>query len=661
MQDAAKRINQLRELINYHDYKYYVEDNPEISDYEYDKLMQELKALEAEYPELITPDSPTQRVGGKPLEGFATVIHQVPMLSLADAFTKGELYDFDRRIKNVVGNEVEYIVEAKIDGLSVALEYEEGRFVRGSTRGDGVVGEDVTQNLKTIRSIPLSIKDKDVKLEVRGEVFIPKEDFIRLNEEREVLGEPLFANPRNAAAGSVRQLDPKITASRKLDIFIFNLQRIEGKSFNTHKEALEYLKGQGFKVIPISVLCKDINQAIEEVERIGQIRGELPYEIDGAVIKVNSFLHREMLGNTSKNPRWAIAYKYPAERQETVIQDIIVQVGRTGVLTPTAVLKPVKLAGSTVSRATLHNIDYIMQKDIKIGDVVLIQKAGDIIPEVVEVITEKRTGQEREFKMPNICPVCGAPAIRIEGEAAVRCTGIECPAQLFRRIVHFASREAMNIEGLGPAIIEQLLKKNLVRNIADLYYLKFEDLVNMERMGKKSSGNLLKSIEKSKANTLDRLIFGLGIRYVGLRTAKILAQNFSSLDDIMKADVFALLQIREIGEKMAESIVEFFKQEQTRHTVQKLKEAGVNMSGTKKELKDNRFEGLTFVLTGSLKGYTRQQAIEVIQNFGGRVAGSVSKNTDFVIVGEAPGSKLDKATQLGIKVISEDEFNKMLE
>lgn len=660
MYDTVQRIEELREAINYHNHKYYVEDNPEITDHEYDKLLRELKTLEDRHPELITPDSPTQRVGGKPLEGFDTVIHKVPMQSLADAFNKQELYDFDRRVRNAVGDKVEYIVEAKVDGLSVSLEYENGRFVRGSTRGDGITGEDVTQNLKTIKSIPLSIKDKVSKLEVRGEVYISKDKFLRINEEREALGEPLFANPRNAAAGSLRQLDPNIAASRKLDIIIFNIQHIESRTFSMHRETLDYLRMQGFKVIPISEVCQDIDYAVEVIDRIGLSRGELPYEIDGAVIKVNSLAQREVLGSTTKTPRWAVAYKYPAERQQTVIKEIIIQVGRTGALTPTAVLEPVRLAGSTVGRATLHNIDYIRQKDIKIGDTVMVQKAGDIIPEVIEVITEKRTGKEREFIMPDICPVCGAPAVREEGEAAVRCTGIECPAQLFRSIVHFASRDAMNIDGLGPAIVDQLLENKLVSNIADLYYLKFEDLVKLDRMGKKSSENLLNAIQKSKSNSLDRLIFGFGIRYIGLRAAQILAESFKSIDEVMEADVPRLLQIREIGEKMAESVVKFFGQEQSKHTVQRLKEAGVNMLGSKKELKDTRFDSLTFVLTGALEGYTRQQATEIIQSFGGKISGSVSKKTDYVLAGEEAGSKLDKAKELGVRVIDEGEFNEMI-
>ncbi|MGE5329864.1 MAG: NAD-dependent DNA ligase LigA [Deltaproteobacteria bacterium] len=654
--DYIEKIKELKESINYHNHKYYVEDNPEITDFEYDTLMRNLKKLEEEHPDLITPDSPTQRVGGRPLEGFETIIHTVPMQSLADVFEEKELLDFDQRIRNTIKENAEYVVEVKVDGLSVSLEYEKGIFVRGSTRGDGITGEDVTQNLRTIKSIPLSLKNKDINIEVRGEVYIPKNDFIKMNEEREALGEPLFANPRNAAAGSLRQLDSKITALRKLDIMIFNVQHVDGISFKTHSESLTFLKEQGFKVIPITTLCNSIDSAIKEVDRIGQMRGELPFEIDGAVIKVNALEQREIIGSTSKVPRWAAAYKYPPEKQQTRIMDVIIQVGRTGALTPTAILEPVRLSGSMVGRATLHNIDYIKQKDIKIGDIVFVQKAGDIIPEVVEVIKEKRTGNERDFEMPYICPVCGAPAVREEGEAAIRCTGIECPAQLFRSIVHFASRDAMNIDGLGPAIIEQLLETSRIKSIADLYFLREEDIETMDRMGKKSAQNLINAIQKTKNNTLDRLIFGFGIRYIGLKAGRVLAENFNSIDEIMTANMEELIKLNEFGSKMAESVVKFFEQQQSVHTINKLKEAGVNTKGTKRKIEDNRFEGLTFVLTGSLEKFTRQEAAKTIESFGGKVAGSVSKNTSFVIAGEEAGSKLTKAQELGITVLSEQAF-----
>jgi len=670
-ESIAKRIQELRELLNYHSHKYYVEDNPEISDFEYDQLYRELEELEMKAPEYITPDSPTQRVGGKPLEGFEKVVHAVQMQSLMDVFSDEELIEFGKKIEEAAISanlDVDalkdlYVVEKKIDGLSVSLEYENGIFVRGSTRGDGLVGEDVTQNLKTIKSIPLVLKEKIPYIEVRGEVFISKRDFEKLNEEQENLEQPKFANPRNAAAGSLRQLNPAITASRKLDIFIFNIQRIEGKSFDTHAETLEYMKNLGFKVIPGYKKCKDIYKVLDEIKKIGEERGNLNFEIDGAVVKVNSLRFRDMLGSTSKAPRWAVAYKYPAERKFTKIKDIWVNVGRTGVLTPNAILEPVRLAGTVVSRATLHNMDYIISKDIRIGDTVLVQKAGDIIPEVVEVDKDKRTGEERIFEMPLKCPECGSTVVREEGEAAYRCTGIECPAQLFRSIVHYASRDAMNIDGLGPAIIEVLLDKGFIKGIADLYYLheKKDQLIGIERMGRKSAENLLNSIEKTKNNNIDRLIFGFGIRHIGLRAAQLLSEHFESIDDLIKAEVEDIRKIPEFGDIMAKSVVEFFRNEQSIDTIEKLKAAGVNMISTgNRNVKDNRFEGKTFVLTGTLPTYTRSEASEIIKSFGGKVSGSVSKKTDYVLAGEDAGSKLDKAVQLGIKVIDEDEFNEMI-
>ncbi|MDK2799467.1 MAG: ligase [Clostridiales bacterium] len=659
---AKKRIKELRETIEYHNYKYYVEDDPEITDFEYDKLLKELEDLEKQFPELITPDSPTQRVGGKALEGFDTVVHSVPMQSLSDVFDEKELYEFDNRVKSVLKfQEVEYVVELKIDGLSVSLEYEDGIFVRGSTRGDGIIGEDVTQNLKTIKSIPLKLKESVPYLEVRGEVFISRDNFIKLNEKREILEQPLFANPRNAAAGSLRQLDPKMTAERKLDIYVFNIQQVQGKRFDTHVASLEYLKSQGFKVSPTYNVFKDIKDVYTEILRLGDDRGKLPFEIDGAVVKVNLLAQRDILGNTSKSPRWAVAFKFPAERKETIIQNIYVQVGRTGALTPNAILEPVKLAGTTVSRATLHNIDYIRQKDIRIGDHVIVQKAGDIIPEVVEVVKDKRKGDEQEFHMPTQCPVCGAEVVREEGEAVTRCTGIECSAQLLRNIIHFASRDAMNIEGLGPAIIEQLLNKGLIKGAADLYYLKFEDLIHLERMGEKSAKNLLNAIEKSKDNDLSCVLYAFGIRLIGQRAAKLLAEHFGSIDNLAHANFEQITAIHEIGDKMAQSVVNFFKQEQSKDTIEKLKSAGVNLKSKKQEKgKDSRFEGLTFVLTGTLVNYNRNEAKEIIEKFGGKVSGSVSKKTSYVLAGEEAGSKLDKANQLGIKVIDEVEFEQMI-
>ena len=657
-EDVMQRVNELRRIIEHHNYMYYVLDSPEISDAEYDALMRELEQLESEYPELITPDSPTQRVGGQVSGQFQPVVHSVPLLSLNDVFSESEIRDFDRRVRAALGEDVQYVLEAKIDGLSVALTYQDGLFIRGATRGDGFVGEDVTANLRTIRSIPLRLK-MPINAEVRGEVFMPKEYFYKLNEQRERDGLPLFANPRNAAAGSVRQLDPAITAQRHLDIFVFNLQRIEGYTFETHVETLMFLKEQGFKIMPYLIPCDTIDEAIEQCRLWEGKRYELPYEIDGLVIKVNSLRQREILGNTSKTPRWAVAYKFPAERKESIIKDIVVQVGRTGVLTPTAVLEPVRLAGTTVSRATLHNEDYIKGKDIRIGDHVLVQKAGDIIPEVVSVVKEKRTGDERIFEMPDKCPICGADAVRIDGEAARRCTGVSCPAQVERGLIHFASRDAMDIEGLGPAVVRQLLDKKLIRDEADIYYLKYEDLVKLERMGPKSAKNLINAIGASKDRGLARLLYALGIPLVGTRAASILAERFGDIYKLMKADQVQLTVIPEIGPKIAESVVTFFKQEQTRDLIKRLEAAGVRLRADKKQKGNAPLAGLTFVLTGTLSKYTREQATEIIEGLGGKVTGSVSKKTDYVIAGDNPGSKLDKALQLGVKVIDENEFERL--
>jgi DNA ligase (NAD+) len=659
-EDVMQRVNELRRIIEHHNYMYYVLDSPEISDAEYDALMRELEQLESEYPELITPDSPTQRVGGQVSGQFQPVVHSVPLLSLNDVFSESEIRDFDRRVRAALGEDVQYVLEAKIDGLSVALTYHDGLFIRGATRGDGFVGEDVTANLRTIRSIPLRLK-MPINAEVRGEVFMPKEYFYKLNEQRERDGLPLFANPRNAAAGSVRQLDPAITAQRHLDIFVFNLQRIEGYTFETHVETLMFLKEQGFKIMPYLIPCDTIDEAIEQCRLWEGKRYELPYEIDGLVIKVNSLRQREILGNTSKTPRWAVAYKFPAERKESIIRDIVVQVGRTGVLTPTAVLEPVRLAGTTVSRATLHNEDYIKGKDIRIGDHVLVQKAGDIIPEVVSVVKEKRTGDERIFEMPDKCPICGADAVRIDGEAAIRCTGVSCPAQVERGLIHFASRDAMDIEGLGPAVVRQLLDKKLIRDEADIYYLKYEDLVKLERMGPKSAQNLINAIEVSKDRGLARLLYALGIPLVGTRAASILAERFGDIYELMKADQVQLTVIPEIGPKIAESVVTFFKQEQTRDLIKRLETAGVRLKVDKKQKGNAPLAGLTFVLTGTLSKYTREQATEIIEGLGGKVTGSVSKKTDYVIAGDNPGSKLDKARQLGIRVIDQKEFEQLID
>lgn len=653
-----ERIKELKDKLNHHNYMYYVLDRPEISDYEYDMMMRELIKLEEEHPEFKTPDSPTQKVGGEPVKEFEPFTHVVVMQSLANAFSEGELRDFDRRVRSSVGD-AEYVVELKIDGLSVELIYENGIFTIGSTRGDGFVGENVTNNLKTIKSIPLRIKD-NLNLIVRGEVFMPRASFEKLNEERELNGESLFANPRNAAAGSLRQLNPKITAKRDLDIFVFNLQRIEGVELKTHVEALEFLKEQGFKVSPHLKICKNIDEVIEDINYIRTIRDSLPYDTDGAVVKVNDLEKREILGSTVKDPRWAIAFKYPAERQKTKVKDIIVQVGRTGALTPTAILEPVKIAGSIVSRATLHNEDYIKEKDIRIGDTVIIQKAGEIIPEVVSVVKEDRKGDEKYFNMPDTCPECGATTVRLPGEAVTRCTGLNCPAKLKRGIIHFASKDAMDIDGLGPAVIGQLLDNHLIHNIADLYYLKYDDLIKLDRMGDKSVKNLLNAIEESKGRDLDRVIFGLGIDLIGSKAASILANHFKTMDSLEEASFDELTNIEEVGPKMADSIIAFFKEKQNKEILDKLKEAGVNMVKKKSENTSNIFDGLTFVLTGTLSNYTRDEAKKLIEERGGKVTGSVSKKTNYVVAGTDPGSKLSKAQQLGIKVIDEEEFENML-
>lgn len=654
-----KYMEELVKKIEQHSYDYYVLDNPSITDFEYDKLIHELMDLEQKYPEYKINNSPTERVGGKVLDGFETVTHTVPMESLNDAFSKSELDDFDKSVRKII-EKPEYVVEMKIDGLSVSLEYENGEFFRGSTRGDGVVGEDVTQNLKTIKAIPLRLTEKIPYLEVRGEVYMPVSSFIELNNKREEQEQPLFANPRNAAAGSLRQLNSKITAERNLNIFIFNIQQIQGKEFKNHKESLDFLMELGFKVSPTYEIFNSIDDAYSKIQEIGNKRGELGFDIDGAVIKINDFNDRKKLGSTAKAPRWAIAYKYPAEQKQTKLLDITIQVGRTGVLTPTAELEPVKIAGSTVSRATLHNIDNIKNKDIRIGDTVIIQKAGDIIPEVVEVVADKRTGNETEYKMPEKCPVCGTGVVREADEAATRCVNPECPAQKIRNIIHFASKDAMNIDGLGPAIIEQLADLDLIKSPADLYYLKYEDLVDIERMGVKSANNLIKAIENSKNAGLDRVIFALGIRNIGSKAGKVLAETFGDIDSLSEASEENLTKIEDIGPIMAKSIVNFFSSNGAIDIIQKLRFAGVDLTYSKKSM-DNRFEGMTFVLTGTLPTYSRDEASEIIENFGGKTSSSVSKNTSYVLAGEKAGSKLTKAQQLGIKIIDENEFISLIE
>ena len=661
---AKERIEELRKKTEYYAKAYYDDDKPKISDFEYDMLMVELRNLEKEFPEFISKDSLTQKVGGHVKEGFKKVTHEVPLQSLQDVFSMEEVEDFiNKTEQKAIENNIEnrnYVVETKIDGLSAALEYKEGKFVRGATRGNGLVGEDVTNNLKTLKTIPMELSEK-IDITVRGEVFISKDDFEKMNQEREENEEELFANARNAAAGSLRQLDSKITASRPLDIYIFNVQKIDGKNFNSHFEELEYLSKLGFNVNPVRIECKTIKEVEEAIKKIGDEREELTFGIDGAVVKVDDLNFREILGTTIKTPRWAVAYKYPPEKKETMLKDIVCQVGRTGVITPMAILEPVKVAGSTISKTTLHNEDFIKEKDLMIGDTVVIQKAGDVIPEIVEVKKEKRTGNEKEFNMPQVCPICGAEAVRLEGEAAVRCTGIECPAKLFRNLVHFVSREAMNIDGLGENIIGQLLDKKLIENIADIYTLKFEDIASLKKNGKKFAENLVNSINRSKENDLYRLITALGIRHVGVKASKTLARKYKNMENLMSATSEELALIEDIGPVMAESIREFFIQEQTIDLIKRLKESGVNMESLESnENTDSRFEGKTFVLTGSLQNYTRNEAADIIEKLGGKTSGTVSKKTDFVLAGEEAGSKLTKAEKLGVKIITEEEFNEMI-
>ena len=658
--EAETRIKELKDILNKSGYEYYVLDNPTMSDFEYDRLMQELIKLEGEFPEFATADSPTQRVGGEVADGFAEVVHTVQMQSLADVFSKDELYEFDSRVRAALGDEsVEYVTEMKIDGLSVSLEYENGLFTRGSTRGNGFVGEDITQNLKTIPGIPLKLNEPLPFIEVRGEVYMPEKSFLRLNEQREASGEPVFANPRNAAAGSLRQLDSRIAAERKLDIFVFNLQRIEGKELSSHSQSIEYLASLGFKVIPERDVYTNIDDAYKEVLRIGESRGELAFDIDGAVVKVNSFAQREFLGSTSKTPKWAAAYKFPAEQKQTELLDIILQVGRTGAVTPNAVLEPVRIAGSTVSRATLHNIDNIKDKDIRIGDTVIIEKAGDIIPAVVGVVKEKRPANSAPFEMPKVCPICGEPLVREEGEAAVRCINPNCSAQQLRAVIHFISKAAMNMDGLGASIVEQLLDKKLINDCSDIYYLNFDNVISLDGFAEKSANNLIAAISESKKSGLDRVLFGLGIRMIGSRAAQILATHFGNIDPLMSASVDELSSISEIGTKMAQSIVEYFKQDKSLYIIERLRAAGVDLTYTSTQ-KGNNFDGKIFVLTGTLPTLKRNDAKKLIESYGGKVSGSVSKNTDFVVAGEEAGSKLDKALSLGIKVLSEAELTEML-
>ncbi len=655
--DAAKRIKWLREHIRKHDYQYYVLDSPLISDREYDQLLSELNSLETRHPELITPDSPTQRVGGEPLLGFASIRHRVPLLSLDNTFTLGELTEFNRRVQSRLPNdEVSYTCELKIDGVSIALVYEDGLLTSAATRGNGVLGENVTQNVRTIRNLPLRLKDPIARLEVRGEVYIRKQDFVRLNQEREEKGEKIFANPRNSAAGSLRQLDSKVTASRPLRAFIYDLLYIEGVELWNQFEVLEFLRQQGFPVNPHWQKAGGVKEVWAYCQDWEERRHELDYEIDGVVVKLSSLPYREQVGVTAKSPRWATAFKFPAEEKETQILDIELNVGRTGVITPTAVMNPVFIGGSTVSRASLHNNDLIRERDLRIGDRVLIHKAGDVIPEVIRSLVEKRTGEEKVFSMPENCPVCKASVIRFEGEVAYRCDNISCPARIKESLIFFASREAMDIEGIGPAVVEQLVESGLVKNVADLYTLGLEDLLTLNKVRQKKAANLLNAIEASKSRPLSRLLHALGIRFVGGRTARILAEQYRDIDVIATLSEESLLEISEIGVKIASSVVSFFNEPENLATIEKLKAAGVNTREAITSTIKGRLIGQTLVLTGSLESLTRSEASELIARQGGKVSSSVSRKTNYVVVGDNPGSKLDKAMQLGIPVLNENEF-----
>ena len=656
--DYREEMKRLRDTLNAHGYRYYVLDDPQISDYEYDHMLRRLEDLEREHPEEITPDSPTQRVGGPILTQFQEVEHPVPLESLQDVFDGGEVEEFLTHIRETF-SDAEYSVEPKVDGLSVALEYRDGVFVRGATRGDGRIGEDVTENLRTIRSIPMTLPEKLPRLIVRGEVFMARSVFEEINAQRELEGKALMANPRNAAAGSLRQLDPKICAERKLDIQVFNLQLAEGKTFQNHSETLDYMASQHFKVIPHKTLS-DPAEIQAEIDRINEERMDYPFDIDGAVIKSDHLADRERLGSTAKFPKWAVAFKYPPEKKFSVVQDIVVQVGRTGVLTPKAVLSPVRLAGTTVTNATLHNQDFITEKDIRIGDTVLVQKAGEIIPEILSVDFDKRPEGTVPYTLPDACPVCGAPVVRDEDGAALRCTGAECPAQLLRNLTHFASRDAMDIDGCGPAVIQQLIDSGLISNAADLYSLHAADVAKLDRMGEKSAENLIRAIENSKANDLSRLLYGLGIRQVGEKAAKTLAAHFGSMDALVAATEEALTEIPDVGGITARCIADYFRGDQAKDLIRRLKEAGVNMESTAQPTGD-LLAGLTFVLTGELESASRKEAGEKLEALGAKVSGSVSKKTGAVVAGEAAGSKLRKAQELGVPVLSEEQYRVLVD
>jgi DNA ligase (NAD+) len=656
-QSALNRAHELHELLNIYNYEYNVLDKPSVPDSEYDRLMQELLKLEEAFPDLKSSDSPTQRVGGAVLEAFQKVVHRTSMLSLGNAFNEQDLRDFDRRVRQAVGDDIQYVVELKIDGLAVSLRYENGLFVQGATRGDGTIGEDITENLKTIRSIPLRIK-RELSFEVRGEAFMPKKSFEKLNELRLQLEEEPFANPRNAAAGSIRQLDPKIAAKRNLDIFVYSIADLGETGVERHSEALDLLEDVGFKTNQERRKCTSIEEVLAAIEEIQEKRALLSYEIDGIVIKVDSLTQQEELGFTAKSPRWAIAFKFPAEEVMTKLIDIELSVGRTGVITPTAILEPVKVAGTTVQRASLHNEDLIREKDIKIGDTVVVKKAGDIIPEVVNVLVDQRTGEEQTFMMPTHCPACESELVRIEGEVALRCINPQCPAQIVEGLIHFVSRNAMNIDGLGERVVAQLFQEGLIKDVADLYRLTREQLIQLERMGEKSTDNLLSAIEQSKENSLEKLLFGLGIRHVGAKAAKTLAQYFESIEKLMEASKEELISINEIGDKMADAVVTYFENPDVQHLIHELASLGVNTvykgpKLIKAEDSDSYLAGKTIVLTGKLEQLARNEAKEGIEALGGKVTGSVSKNTDLVVAGEAAGSKLKKAEELSIEIWDE--------
>ncbi|MEG2484567.1 MAG: NAD-dependent DNA ligase LigA [Clostridia bacterium] len=664
--DEKEEYIKLIEEIKYHNDKYYNEDSPEISDYDYDMKMKKLKNIEESHPEYIIKNSPAQKITGKVKSGFSKVNHEVPMQSLTDVFSYEEVHAYTEKVNKELQENLEYVVETKIDGLSISLEYVDGKLVRGSTRGNGLIGEDVTANIRTLKNVPETLSE-DITIEVRGEVYLPKEEFIRLNKICEEEGKEPFANPRNAAAGTLRQLNSKLVAERKLDVFIFNVQKIDDKKvFEKHSDELAYCKKLGLNIIPFLKKCRTYEEVEEGIKEIGKIRPTLPFDIDGAVIKIDNLNVRKTLGTTSKVPKWAIAYKYPPEKKETEILDIVVQIGRTGVVTPLAILRPVFVSGSTIEKATLHNFDYIKEKDIRIGDSVLVHKAGDVIPEIDKVILEKRNEKKvKEFIPPSICPVCSEPLEKIDGEVALRCLNSECAAQLYRSIVHFSSRDCMNIDGLGDAVVEQLINnENLgekkVKDVADIYYLSFQDVMKLEGFKEKSANNLISAIRATKENTLDKLLFGLGIRHIGKKAAKSLSEAFDDIYALMSADLEQVTAIDEFGIKMAESTISFFAKEQTKNIIQKLDKAGVNLKGNMEVKNSNKFDGFTFVITGSFEKYSRDELTKIIESNSGKVSGSVSKKTTYLVAGDSAGSKLDKAKTLGISIITDDELLQMI-